>query len=84
MSNNMSDILDRAIYVAREYYPPRRTSCGVQAQQVFAVRYFDAYQEEVGYFLPDVGTWFGHIVPRIWSDGNLSTLNLVPVEELNQ
>ena len=82
MSNASEYILDRAVYVAREYYPSRITSLGHTMREVFALRYFDAAQEEVGYFLPDQGSWFEFTVPRIWSEENLQNINLLPVREI--
>ena len=83
MSSTSSYILDRAVYVAREYYPSRTTSFGQTRREVFALRYFDAAQEEVGYFLPDQHSWFEFVVPRIWSEENLQNINLMPYREID-
>lgn len=68
-----------AVKEAREFYPAKRQYMGVaegwkEYAEVFAVRFFNAEYEEVGYYLPDMEPFHddGHLhefsPPRVWSE----------------
>jgi hypothetical protein len=69
--NRQTDIQNKAKYIGREYYPMSHN----YSSGVFAVRYFDANMDEVGYYIPDTGGWYEFITPRKWSKENLQQIS---------
>jgi hypothetical protein len=64
-------IEQRAKYKGWEYYPMQAG----KSPSVFAVRYFNAEMDEVGYHIPDVGGWYEFVTPRKWSKENVRILS---------
>lgn len=65
-----------ALYEARENYRDRGNGGHLynRGNATFAVRWFNANLDEVGYYLPDMGTYAQFAKPRVWGEWELSKL----------
>lgn len=67
-----------ALYEARENYRDQGEYGRLyeRGNTTFAVRWFNANLDEVGYYLPDVGTYGQFATPRVWGEEELLELKV--------